>query len=123
MDIISDVLKQSKIITDRNPIKGSYIKLTDEMEEILPHIEIEFFVEDNVINIESIEIIRLIEGSFPINHLQILKDSILNDFNCSELEDQWYQMNLLYTRDSEKGDYYRIVPYSWSGLLYKKIYE
>lgn len=93
------------------------------MEEQLPYLLIEFFVENNEIEIESIEITRIIESSFPISHIQMLKDSVLNDFNASNLESDWYKMQLRYKRDNEIGDYYEIVPFSYTKLPYKKVYS
>lgn len=93
------------------------------MEEKLPFLRIEFFVENGEINTESIEISQIIESSFPLSHIQMLKDSILNDFNASELEDDWYEIQVRYTREFQTGDYYEIVPFPYTKLPFKKVYS
>lgn len=93
------------------------------MEEILPFLKIELFVENNEVNIESIQITHLIWGYFPISDIELLKQSILNVFDCSRLEDDWYEIQLRYKRDNEIGDYYEIVPFPYTKLPFKKVYS
>lgn len=93
------------------------------MEEKLPYLKIEFFVENGEVDIESLEISQIIESSFPLSHIQMLKDSIFNDFNASELEDDWYEIQVRYTREFQTGDYYEIVPFPYTNLPFKKVYS
>ena len=93
------------------------------MEECLPFINIEVFVEDGEINFESIRITNIIHGAFPLNHIQLLKYSMIDQFDCSNLPDDWYQMQLKYVRDGEFKDHYEMIPYPFSKLLYKQLFD
>lgn len=117
--IVKSILNKSNNIFISKPKLASYIF----MEEQLPYLKIEFLVDNGSINVESICISQIIESSFPLSHIQTLNDSILNDFDASELEDDWYEIQVRYKRDFQTGDYYEIVPFSYTKMLYKKIYE
>lgn len=93
------------------------------MEEVLPFIRIEFFVDTGKVDIDSISISQIIESSFPFSHIQLSMDSLLNNFNASELEDDWYEVQLRYAREFQTGDYYEIIPFSYTNLPFKKVYS
>lgn len=115
----TDILQTANQLNITNSEKTLFLQI----EEKLPFLRIEFFVENGEINTESIEISQIIESSFPLSHIQMLKDSILNVFNASELEDDWYEIQVRYTREFQTGDYYDIVPFPYTKLHYKKVYS
>lgn len=81
------------------------------MEELLPKLIIELFVEDREINIDSIQILE-VENGFPISEIDLLKQSILNDFDCTGMDDNWIELKCEYIRDFDIGDYYKITRYT-----------
>ena len=84
-------------------------------------LDIGFWVDSGEINSESFEIENVLQGSFPLNHIELLKDSVLNDFDCSDMNNVWVKMRLEYTKDSETGDYYKSIEFPFTKLKFKCI--
>lgn len=100
-----------------------YIKM-NQIDEILPFVRIEFYVDDNQINTDFIEITQVIQGSFPIRDIELLKQSLLNELDCSDLEfGQYYSAQMLYTKVKGLPDYYKMIPFPYTKLPFKKVYS